>query len=500
MKLHLMASFRTHFNLRDEEVNVSPSGYVVFWRRISEAMANHEQPFSTVHYLHKTDSQDSQLSRFRSVDKDSLLRPLHVVDLQIDSENPLVPAAWHEAMKKFPEYQNMLDKIVLINDSVSVRLYNNSVALLQVDLDITELVKEQKKMDVANQLDILQEAGITFGEYLSRSLYRNQIQPYLVKLIQQDVQASRFINTDNFTYKTAKANAILTHESTEDNQSIVVNWVTRTLLVEAKSENNLKTIIDHWLKDCGDQTTIDTVRHDPDACAIRWLNYLFRENAYAWPKNRQGEVEYSQPFCDEWQAMLNAQYYYAAFEALNDSLRATLSIAYQNINKNGYKTIGALRKLNRKLETDIIAANLAIVEYHNNYGYYNRNVGSVMKEIMKGWDFEEAILSQVKHNISLCEQRISELHQKAASRSDFYSDIILLWIAVTSVVAFLFQLIEYGRNMSNNANMAIYESNSWNLVEFISERPTDFIILLSLGIIILLFFLYSWFRRAKVMD
>ncbi len=225
-----------------------------------------------------------------------------------------------------------------------------------------------------------------------------------------------------------------------------------------------------------------------------------KEKAYKWVKNDDGTVIYSQPFSDEWQAMLNAQYYYAAFEALNDSLKTTLSHAYRSLNRKGFKKISELRELNRMLEQDIVTANLATIEYHNNFGYYKRQVRTTMKEIMIGWDFDEAILNQVLHNTILCDQRITELHQKAASRSGFYSDILLLGIAVTSIVAFLFQLIEYGRNMSHNADLAVYESNSWNVVKFISERPTDFIITLSLVLIITLFAIYSWFRRFKIMD
>ncbi len=495
-----MASFRTHFKLRDEEINVSPSDYADFWYQASNSLVNKKKKFCDIRFLHKADNRDIQLSRFRSVDKDSLLRPLHILELNIKPNNKLLNTTWHQVVNKFHEHQAMLAKILLISDSVSVRIYNNSVALLQVDLDISDVINEQNKADIASQFDILQETGITFGECLSQALYRNYIKTYLDNLIKIEPQASRFIAIENFEYKNAVANAILTQGSTEDNQSIKVNWVTRTLLVESEGENNLNAIIDHWLKDCGHQETVDIVKRDPEKCAIRWLNYVFREKAYSWKRNEDGTISYGQPFCDEWQAMLNAQYYYAAFEALNDSLKSTLSCAYQSINRSGQKAISALRQLNRVLERDIIASNLTTIEYHNNYGYYNRHVGVTMKNIMAGWDFDEAILAQVKHNTILCEQRIAELHQKAASRSGFYSDILLLGIAVTSIVAFLFQVIEYGRNISHNADLAVYESNTWNLVELISERPTDFIITLSLTLIVILFALYSWFRRVAVMD
>lgn len=500
MKLHLMASLRTHFNLRDEEINATSSDYEQFWQRAYEASSYNDNKFKSIQFLHRRSRREEQHSRFRSVDKDSLTRPLPILIFEVSPDNPVAAVCWQKVIAQFTDQQELLNKMQLIGNSINISLYDNCVALLQMDFDITKIMNEQKQEELANLLDLIQAAGIKMGEYLSRDLYQDSIKPFLQHLLELDNEASRFIVNENFQFKRALNNAVLLPSSTVDNHVIVVNWVTRTLLVESQDKQNLPKVIEHWLKDCGDQQIIDDARDNSAACAIRWLNYLFREDAYSWKTDGNGEINYTAPFSDEWQAMMNAQYYYATFEALNDSLRSTLSFAYQSSGRMKQKTISHLRTLNRALERDIVAANLAIIEYHNNFGYYNRNVGNVMKQIMAGWDFDEAILSQVKHNISLCEQRIAELHQKAASRSGFYSDILLLGIAVTSIVAFLFQLIEYGRNMSNDANLAIYESNSWNLVEFVSERPTDFIITLSLGIIIVLFVLYSWFRRVKVMD
>ena len=156
--------------------------------------------------------------------------------------------------------------------------------------------------------------------------------------------------------------------------------------------------------------------------------------------------------------------------------------------------------MGQQLEQDVITANLVTLEYHNNYAYYKRKIGNTMRAIMTGWDFDTAILKEVTRKTELCEQRINELHKKADSRSGFYSDLLLLGIALISISAFLFQIIEYGRTMTHNAELAVYESNTWNLITFISERPTDFIITLSFSLIIILYGLYAWFLRLKVMD
>lgn len=499
MKLHIMASFRTHFRLRDEEVLASQSDYQHFWRKISEKSTHLGMAFSDILFLHKSNERDEKLSRFRTVDTDSLLRPLHVLEFHVDANCSVMESAWHQAMDNYPQYSKIITNVKLINQSASVRIYNHSVGLLQVDLDISEFIANQLVDNVPDQFDLLQEFGVTFGEIFSQLLYQKHIYEYLHGLTKTFHDAHRFLFVDHFNYNSAIANAVLTQGSTKLEQTVRVNWVTRTLLFEPKDSNNLSAIITHWLKDCGDQKLIDDTVNESSTCAIRWLNYLFREQSYTWKLKDNGEIDYPCPFADEWQAMLNAQYYYAAFEALNDSLTSTLSNSYRNSNGNGNRG-SLLRELGRRLEQDIITANLATLEYQNNYAYYKRSVGVTMKQIMKGWDFDEAILKEVTWKRVLCEQRIDELHKKAESRSSFYSDLLLLSIALISVSAFLFQINEYGRTMSHDADLAVYESNSWNLIEYISERPTDFVIWLSLALIVIFGVLYAWFRRMKVMD
>jgi len=501
MKLHLLSSFRTHFRLRDEEINVAPGEYADFWKKVSHDVD--EDAFSEIKFPHTIDSSDVERSRFRKVECDSLLRPLHVLEFYVNPENSILTTIWNRIEEEYSDKSTILSGMKLVLESTSLRLHNNSVALLQIDLDVSQALGGKSDEEIATVLDAIQEIGIAFGEYLAQSLYRQNVMPYLERIkVRHHREASRFIATENFSYKEALNKAILTPASTDEEATVKVNWVTRSLLFEScdKDAMNLESIVEHWLKDCGNRNSIDEAKNGADVCVTRWLNYLFREDSYAWQTDKHGKVDYGLPFSDKWQAMLNAQYYYAAFEALNDTLKSTLSYAYQMKNRTERQAIRALRSLNQALERDVVTANLTMLEYHNNYGYYNRQVALGMKEIMQGWDFDNAILAQVERNTELCKQRIDELNQKALSRSSFYSDSLLLGIAVTSIVAFLFQVIEYGRNVSLNADLSVYERNSFNLVESISEQPTDFIILLSLLLIILLFSLYAWFRRATVMD
>ena len=505
MKLHIMASLRTNFSLNDEEVHAAPQTYQQYWTDVAnlDKQRKDEGP-GAISFLHAGQLHADELSRFRSVSSDSLSRPLHLMEVSLRPDDPEVSSVWNQVHRSFAGRLAHLDRIRLIKESVNFRIYNNCVALLQADIQIDDFVDDQPAIHIARDLDQLQEFAVTLGEQLGQQLYRQRLFHFLQRLLDYK-HGKTFISAQHFEFGFAHDNAILTSGSTAERQLIRVNWVTRTLLVDAESEKNLAAVIAHWLKDCGKKTLIEQAKRQPEAYAVRWLNYLFREKAWRWRQQntgseRQAAIDYCEPFADEWQAMLNAQYYYATFESLNDSLTSILAKSYRKQTKASLSDTSALRKLSRELERHVITANLAMLEYHNNYGYYKRDVGNTMKQIMKDWDFDEAILNEIKRKTELCEQRIDELHKKAESLSGFYSDLLLLGIALISVSAFLFQLIEYGRTMSHNADLAVYESNSWNLIQFISERPTDFVITLSLGLIVLLFVIYASFRRMKVMD
>jgi hypothetical protein len=493
-----MAPFRTQLNLRSEEKNTFPTQYEGFWKKAKKNIKAADCELAKITFLHAAQARSGAKSRFRNVNLNSLERSINLINLLIHPNDPMLHRIFEEIkqekLSKNPQY----DKIKLIEESVIIQIFDNSIAILELDLDLSDIFSSLKSDEIPGCLDELQEFGVTLGEQLCQKLYNARFKPFIQKLSRLP-HASQFLNLNLMNDKLALKNEILTRAGETKQLIVKVNWVTRSLLFEPTDRKNDEEVIDHWLKDSGDSDLVKTVKKDKKACAIKWLNYLFREESFRREKTTQDTIDYEVPFCDRWEAMLFSQYYYAAFEAINDSLHTTLSESY--INKNigkGKKSL--MKELNRRLENDLIATNLTILEYHNNFGYYKRDVSNYMKEIMKNWEFEEAILDLVKEKTELCEQRMDKLHQKASAKSALYSDLLLLGIAVTSVVAFMFQVIEYGRTISHNADLAVYESNSFNVVKLVSERPTDFVVSLSLIIIILLFIGYYFFRRIQVLD
>lgn len=497
MVLHIMAPFRTHFKLYDESVIYNPDEYSQFWDKAKEEIQKKDYGFKNIYFTHTSSGTTKTKSRFRTVDQNSLVKTIEIIHLTATPDDNEIKQTFEQVKNQVLENQQYIDSVKLIAESVVVKLFNNSVGILELDVNITNVLDDEQ--EVESNLDLLQEFAVSLGERLAQQLYKTKIETFLRALLSLP-NSSQFIIHSLFEYKNAKANKILVPESTTGNYNIVVNWVTRSLLFETEDKKNITRIIQHWLKDSGDGEMIADATKHSDKCAYRWLNYLFREKAYSRSLTADGAIDYTQPFADEWDAMIISQYYYCAFEALNDLLDITLATAFLSYKRKDNKHKHKLKDINRKLEREIIDSHELLIEYQKNFAYYKRNVGQYIKEILTGWDFENAILSQVTNKIELCEQRMEILHQKATEKSSLYTDLLLLSIAVISVIAFMFQVIEYGRTISHNADLALYESNTVNLVNVLSERPTDFAITLSLGLMIIIFIVYYIFRRDKVLD
>ncbi|MCW3807910.1 hypothetical protein [Plebeiibacterium marinum] len=496
MKLHIMAPFRTHFKLYDETVIYNPDEYTLFWNKTKEEIQSKDYGFKNVVFTHTTVGNSPSRSRFRNVDQNSLVKPIELIHLTGNPDDSQIKQIFDRVKTQLLKDMQHAESVSVDTESLVVKLYNNSVGVLELDVDVTDVLNEEYKIE--DNLDLLQEFAVTLGEQLSQQLYKTKIETFLRALLSLH-NSSQFIIHSLFDYKNAKSNKILVPESTPENYNIVVNWVTRTLMFESADKNNVSRIVKHWLKDCGDEDMIEGAMQ-ADKCAYRWLNYLFREDSYGRGLNADGTIDYTQPFSDVWDAMLISQYYYCAFEALNDLLEITLATAFLSYKRKDNKHKNKLKDINRKLDREIIDSHELLIEYKKNFAYYKRSVGLYIKEILTGWDFEDAILSQVVSKIELCEQRMGILHHKATEKSSLYTDLLLLSIAVISVIAFMFQVIEYGRNISHDADLAVYESNSVNLVNLLSERPTDFAITISLGLMIIIFIIYYIFRRDKVLD
>jgi len=191
--------------------------------------------------------------------------------------------------------------------------------------------------------------------------------------------------------------------------------------------------------------------------------------------------------------MLWAQFYYAALDVVD--LRLTRILA-QSFSRDPELN---LNELKQRLEREMERANLLLLQFHDSAKYYKRTVKAEIDAILDYWSFQEVLVEPVQRKITVCEERLSLLHQQEAARSAVYTDMILLGIGITSIFSTLLALAEFGRTMANDANLASYDATSTNLVERFASQPTDAILILACIVSLLLVGLYFYYRRRQTL-
>lgn len=258
-------------------------------------------------------------------------------------------------------------------------------------------------------------------------------------------------------------------------------WVSRALMTD-KGESAPDALLDHWLRDV--PGAAESVRGEggtgQQTYSIEWLNYFSDLDASAHTSIEDLVA---------WKALRIAQYYYTAFDLLQARASDALALSMSQDVTYDIEEMKAVIDSVRREYT------MLHVEYFENEKFYSRVFAEELATIMKGWSFEDSLLSQIKERINDCSTRLSDLRTRSRERARLNTDVILGSIAFISVFSLLLTLANYGRSLSADARLATYEQGSGlNVADFLATRTTDFILLAGVLIIFGLLFLFIGFR------
>ena len=486
MRLKLLAPFRTGFDIVSELPIRDPVNYMQFWEEVVthkedlRIILPHDLSLSSdvheIRFPHRYRLNTN--NRYRSLDSDSLERTIHVLEMDFD-EIPFMkddlPADGSELI------QALVGNLTFC----CCRVYDHGISLLEMDFDLEDWLQTKPAADVFDYLDVLQDAGVQLGEILAHWYHENLLQPLFGWIVDVHPESEKFIEIRD-----------------EDGGKIAngdVLWVTRTLIFEEWESANREQIIRHWLKDSGGNevvdghTLIDEIVAENDQHLTHWLNYLFREGAYhSLDTKRDEQSRCVRAFCDEWEGMLYAQYFYAALDVVDLHLTNILAFTLSD---------GVDIKIDRQkvlLANNIRKTNLLLIQLHDSSKYYKRTVKAELDDILAYWDFAEVLVNPVQNKIGLCQERLNQLHQQEAAKSAIYTDMILLGIGVTAIFGTFIALAEYGRTMANDVNLASYDVNSPNFVDWFATQPTDVILVVSSLLSLLLVVIYFYYRKIQI--
>jgi hypothetical protein len=79
-----------------------------------------------------------------------------------------------------------------------------------------------------------------------------------------------------------------------------------------------------------------------------------------------------------------------------------------------------------------------------------------------------------------------------------FTDIILMSIGVTSVLATAIALVQFGRDASQDPSQSIFDLGNGSITSWVSSQSMDGILIISLLLSIVLIVVFIWKRRQSI--
>lgn len=386
--------------------------------------------------IHRTSQQETPLG-WSKADSDTLPHSLSVVSGSIDPTS--LPARFH-----------------LVPTELEWTLFDHGVLLVwgkfRTDDDVTA--------ELHTDPDQWEQAVQSFGEELTQSCARTEFQQ-LISAMEKIEEHGNFIDL----------------EESEVERPL---WVTRALILNP-AEPQSCALARRWVSGIDEQhrTEIEAVIDGSQPLLAQWLNHVHRAD-------QPEAIEQS------WASLKKAQFFWAAMQWIDEDLRQILAWSMAD---RAEVSVGDLKK---KLRATVNRAQDLIMLRAEVRQHVSRTTHLQMQRFLELWEFEELLQEPVNEKVEICKERLSALAEDRAARSAMFTDIILMGIGVTSVLATAIALVQFGREASQDPSQSIFDFGSGSITSWLSSQSMDAILVLSLLLSLVLVTVFVWKRRQSI--
>lgn len=386
--------------------------------------------------IHRTSQQETPLG-WSKADSDTLPHSLSVVSGSIDPTS--LPARFQ-----------------LVPTELEWTLFDHGVLLVwgkfRTDDDVTA--------ELHTDPDQWEQAVQSFGEELTQSCARTEFQQ-LISAMEKIEEHGNFIDL----------------EESEVERPL---WVTRALILNP-AEPQSCALARRWVSGIDEQhrTEIEAVIDGSQPLLAQWLNHVHRAD-------QPEAIEQS------WASLKKAQFFWAAMQWIDEDLRQILAWSMAD---RADVSVGDLKK---KLRATVNRAQDLIMLRAEVRQHVSRTTHLQMQRFLELWEFEELLQEPVNEKVEICKERLSALAEDRAARSAMFTDIILMGIGVTSVLATAIALVQFGREASQDPSQSIFDFGSGSITSWLSSQSMDAILVLSLLLSLVLVTVFVWKRRQSI--
>lgn len=252
------------------------------------------------------------------------------------------------------------------------------------------------------------------------------------------------------------------------NKEAQILWVSRAILLSkpAIQSQRIKTLITQWLKHTHRSEDAADIISGEKSFSLTWLNYVIINN------------DVNDERID---AMILAQYYYAAQENCNKHLKQAIDSAYNGNKKNDAQTI---------LSRSRVTSRLHQVAFHDHLNYLTQSKRLILVNILQCWNYE-ALSANGKRMIEICTSKIDETESEKRERSSLLTDLLLVALSFFTVFELSLYLTELSREMMSRPTLDYNDDSPSFILQFIAEIDTDVMFGSGFFLTLLLVFVYK---------
>ncbi|MFO8130423.1 MAG: hypothetical protein R6T99_11035 [Bacteroidales bacterium] len=420
--------FRSDFSLREGNILQNQKQYGNLWQQIRHSDINVLPGGNKidVEYLHDAFEEDEM--QFESVNKDSSLN---------DAFSPVVlqitPLDWFE--KVIEEQSGILynncfgtkeeKRVSYEPHSCKITLYKNTLSTIEF---IFRISLENKQI-CPDCIEKLEKWSNEFAASIVDYSYQKILVPFMEQLRTEGEKYNFFCESGNHmgfpdVYEDSHRNRIIKRSV----RCGVPLWVSRSLII-GKRDEHFDQLVNRWV--------IATQNKDEILEKFRNEEGDEKNHIYlGWMHSMMlGDIN-DKVIRDAFFALGLAQYYYAIFDSLNQSLSQIIGISHKKRSMNNTKNYKKL------LEDMIFITDLIKINYSDITQGLQRNRAYFFRVIVRQWTIDN-IMENVHKKIALCKDNINKIYQKAFNRSQKVAELLLFFISGFAILEFLKGISEF---------------------------------------------------------
>lgn len=257
-------------------------------------------------------------------------------------------------------------------------------------------------------------------------------------------------------------------------------WVTRAFQMDL--DDPVSCEFGHsWVKEVDEEHNQDfkKVLQNKDIQVARWMNHVHNVA-------NQDELDM------RWESLKIAQFFWASLQRVDESLRVILAESMADSDEIDLRSI----RWNLNFTVNSTVELFMVQDEYRQYA--PRRTKKKVTEFLQVWEYESDLRVPAQRKLELCQDRISKLSAEQQERSAVTTDIILLGIGLTSLLATAVALVQFGRDANSDPKQSMFDLGNGSITSWLSSQSMDSVLLISLLASVILMLLFFWKRRQAL--